>query len=178
MSATKTAAKPSSAGRSYARHAPVDLPRQGLVHRSLVRPLKARDMILLFARTYKPFREGFRAPLVLLLAALASPGVAQTKGDALESVTTIKAKAAVVRTLKDPESVRFRDLSERPDKDALNRPTIVVCGMVNAKNSYGGYIGFRPFAYLASTGELMIYSDDPTAGATLSVRRRCPLISQ
>lgn len=45
-------------------------------------------------------------------------------------------KARVAGQLKDPDSAKFRDL-ERIGK--------AVCGEVNAKNSYGGYIGYQRF---------------------------------
>jgi hypothetical protein len=49
-----------------------------------------------------------------------------------------QAKDAVTRKLKDPESARFRDLKAYPRG---------VCGQVNAKNSQGGYVGFRDFYF-------------------------------
>lgn len=42
--------------------------------------------------------------------------------------------------LKDPSSAQFRNVTVR--KSEAGR---VVCGEVNAKNSYGGYVGFRQF---------------------------------
>lgn len=50
-------------------------------------------------------------------------------------------REGVVKVLKDPESARFGNMygSQRADG------TIAVCGYVNAKNSYGGYTGLRPF---------------------------------
>ena len=50
-----------------------------------------------------------------------------------------KAKISVRRSLKDPESARFRDVHVGKE---TNRP---VRGEVNAKNSFGGYIGFNKF---------------------------------
>lgn len=50
------------------------------------------------------------------------------------------AKAAVTERLKDPESARFTGLQMSADGK-------VVCGKVNAKNSYGGYVGPQPFRY-------------------------------
>lgn len=43
---------------------------------------------------------------------------------------------------RDPESARFKDLmaTQLPGQ---SRPTI--CGSVNAKNAYGGYVGYRRF---------------------------------
>jgi hypothetical protein len=48
----------------------------------------------------------------------------------------------VRKGLKDPESARFGDIR------AVKRQggKITVCGFVNAKNSFGGYTGMKPFA--------------------------------
>jgi hypothetical protein len=47
---------------------------------------------------------------------------------------------AVKERLKDPDSAQFRWMPMRdPPKEEM------YCGMVNAKNSYGGYSGFSPF---------------------------------
>jgi hypothetical protein len=53
-------------------------------------------------------------------------------------------KSALVRALKDPESARFRDVYIKWD---------TVCGHFNAKNSNGGYVGFRRF--YAIDGEVL-----------------------
>lgn len=54
---------------------------------------------------------------------------------------TEKLKQGVAKTLKDPESARFGDkFSASDDGQRLH-----VCGYVNAKNSYGGYVGMSPF---------------------------------
>ncbi|WP_109150679.1 hypothetical protein [Azospirillum sp. TSO5] len=52
------------------------------------------------------------------------------------------AEEAVRKDLKDPESARFR-----PPFMAFRDESgdIAVCGYANAKNSYGGYVGFEPF---------------------------------
>lgn len=68
-----------------------------------------------------------------------------------ESALIDSAKAAVARSLKDPESARFADL--RIGRTANGEP--VVCGTVNAKNSYGGYTGAAPFFY-TQDGEFRI----------------------
>jgi hypothetical protein len=47
------------------------------------------------------------------------------------------AKAAVTAVLKDPESARF---------GAITTDGKIVCGSVNAKNSFGGYVGPKVFA--------------------------------
>ena len=59
-----------------------------------------------------------------------------------------EARSEVTGKLKDPESARFTDVTYRPDQpNARGEPTDVVCGMINAKNSYGGYTGAKPFVY-------------------------------
>jgi hypothetical protein len=55
-------------------------------------------------------------------------------------------KAGVAKDLKDPESARFGDSFRAVESSGA----IIVCGYVNAKNSYGGYIGEKPF--IASGG--------------------------
>ncbi len=45
---------------------------------------------------------------------------------------------AITDQLKDPESARFKWIKMVGD-------SIYYCGLVNAKNSYGGYTGYKPF---------------------------------
>lgn len=50
-----------------------------------------------------------------------------------------EAQAGVKAILSDPESAQFTGLASGPDGN--------VCGLVNAKNRMGGYVGATPFAY-------------------------------
>ena len=59
-----------------------------------------------------------------------------------------KAKNAVKHELKDPDSAQFRNVHIKRGFEG------VVQGEVNAKNSYGGYIGFDKFYYDKKTGEV------------------------
>ena len=56
---------------------------------------------------------------------------------------------AIARDLKDPFSVRYRDvfLSKSPRGD-------IICGELNAKNSYGAYSGFKRFYSNGTTKSL------------------------
>ena len=55
---------------------------------------------------------------------------------------------AVRNDLKDPESARFKHAVAFKDKDG----GVAACGIVNAKNSYGGYTGFTPYrAFIAES---------------------------
>lgn len=57
------------------------------------------------------------------------------------------AKTAVSARMKDPSSVQFKDV------ELLSGGT--VCGLFNARNSFGAYGGFKLFGY-SSKGELYI----------------------
>lgn len=72
----------------------------------------------------------------------------------LASCTGVEAQVQdqVRRALKDPESARFEYVTVTEVEGVR-----VACGLVNAKNSMGGYVGNRPFmvkgdqVWLAST---------------------------
>ena len=48
--------------------------------------------------------------------------------------------------MKDPDSVQFRGVE---GYDRGEPGIIMLCGEVNAKNSFGGYVGYRHFTSLA-----------------------------
>jgi hypothetical protein len=58
------------------------------------------------------------------------------------------AKRTVADSLRDPSSAQFREVRKVRLHFAGNRVTLI-CGEVNAKNGFGGYVGFRPFYYVA-----------------------------
>lgn len=74
--------------------------------------------------------------LVLLCVSLSSAAPADNGAQAAIE----KGQAAITRQLTDPESAQFRSVtaSQRGDK-------WIVCGEVNAKNQFGGYVGFKRF---------------------------------
>lgn len=57
---------------------------------------------------------------------------------------------AVKNHLKDPNSAQFSNLYEGHSVDGRRHE---VCGAVNAKNSFGGYIGFRRFVATIVAGD-------------------------
>lgn len=61
-----------------------------------------------------------------------------------------KAKEALVKGYKDPASAQFGNLVVS-DKPKLGPEWRALCGTVNAKNSYGGYVGVKRF-YVSWTG--------------------------
>lgn len=66
----------------------------------------------------------------------------------LNEAETNAVKEGVRRSLKDPTSALFGETFRASQKD----PGVVyVCGVVNGKNSFGGYAGDRPFLGLLAT---------------------------
>lgn len=57
-----------------------------------------------------------------------------------KSAAVAKGKSAVANMLKDPGSAQFRNVRLVPYGQGS-----VICGEVNGKNSYGGYVGFKAF---------------------------------
>jgi len=55
--------------------------------------------------------------------------------------------------LKDPESAQFRDVKFKKAGDAGSWH---MCGYVNAKNAFGGYVGFKRFS-----GMLFVKKGEP-----------------
>lgn len=58
--------------------------------------------------------------------------------------------------MKDPDSVIVRNIVARGREDVRNKWTI--CGEYNAKNSYGGYVGYERFAFDESVKRIFIDS--------------------
>ena len=58
----------------------------------------------------------------------------------LSSKQVATAKSAIAEQSREPEAVRFRNLVGFKSSAG----DIIVCGEVNAKNAYGGYVGYRP----------------------------------
>lgn len=55
--------------------------------------------------------------------------------------TIVEAERAVRAELKDPDAAQLRDVRANYTEEF----GMVACGQVNAKNEFGGYIGFRRF---------------------------------
>lgn len=70
-----------------------------------------------------------------------------------EEDAVLKAKDVIRQELKDPSSAQFQNMQVKSYSNGK-----VICGEVNGKNSYGGYVGFKKFvasprsATLLSTG--------------------------
>jgi hypothetical protein len=76
---------------------------------------------------------------------------AKKKVDAM----TASLQLRTAQQLKDPASAQFLKVHLNTEKTAL-------CGQINAKNSYGGYVGFRDFI----TTEEGVFMKPETCGTT------------
>lgn len=63
--------------------------------------------------------------------------------------TIVAAKRAVTNSLKDPNSAEFKNVYA----NYTDGYGVVACGYVNAKNSFGGYTGYKAFV---SSGQSVI----------------------
>jgi len=75
-------------------------------------------------------------------------GVALTSGCSAKPKQVADAEEAVRFQLVDPKSADFRNL--------FVSKSGVVCGEVNSKNRFGGYVGFRAFFYDAAAKDAEI----------------------
>lgn len=93
--------------------------------------------------------------LIAVLAIAACAASAQVPTKPAEVARLVAAgKAAIAENLKDPGSAQFRNLYLSSDKTGV---LPVLCGELNAKNSYGAYIGYRRF-YAVMIGEVKAMS--------------------
>jgi hypothetical protein len=84
-----------------------------------------------------------------------------------------KVQELLVYGLKDPESAKFRNL-----RFVKYNGRTLVCGELNAKNSFGGYVGFESFIAGQTSWKLMNSSEARTAAGSADsagVRTYCNL---
>lgn len=92
----------------------------------------------------------------LLLCTLAGCGPSQKE---IQEAADRKAKEALASRIEEL-SVKVRDNSRDPVTTQLRYTKLlangtILCGEVNAKNGYGGYMGFKPFAF-NENGKLLV----------------------
>lgn len=83
--------------------------------------------------------------LVLILLAVAACGQADPPVDPWPGLANyqVGAKDAMTASLKDPASAKYQDVMAHRYQSGY-----VFCGAVNAKNGFGGYMGFTRFVAL------------------------------
>jgi hypothetical protein len=101
----------------------------------------------------------------LVIAACTSPALAQ-KGKDAQLIS--EAKRSVADLFKDPDSVRFCDIGIYQRYNSDQR---FLCGEVNAKNSYGAYVGYKTF--YATKGDVYVISDEDDRMDWINYREYC-----
>lgn len=90
--------------------------------------------------------------------------------DTIDDELKVLIERSVSERFLDPWSTQFGRLSANLD---LAKGTIVTCGMVNAKNNMGGYVGFKPFFAIWSFGNGMEYVATADESGEDFVREKC-----
>jgi len=70
----------------------------------------------------------------------------------------------VAYDLKDPESAKYRELYSTEER---------LCGQINSKNSYGGYVGFRRFIHDRLTKSTNFEPDFPDGRTIEELQADC-----
>ena len=103
-------------------------------------------------------------PVVLLIASC-GPSEQQQKEEVQRQAKIAAQKAAdekaaklavLIDTMKAKVSSSFIDPSSAQFRDTKTTRSGQFCGFVNAKNQFGGYVGFQPFALRSTNGDLII----------------------
>lgn len=104
-----------------------------------------------------------RVLLIFPALAIATGAHAQTVVDGSENGIPAEnmksAIAEITKELSDPMSAQMRGVIYIHPSE--NRPD-VVCGFINAKNKFGGYVGFKPFYYDVKINKGGIVTDAPS----------------
>ncbi|WP_409693651.1 hypothetical protein [Limnobacter sp.] len=95
---------------------------------------------------------------VVTALTLSGCGPKAPKEPPLEEKISKVVEEAVKLKLKDPDSAQFRNVYVK--KILTEENSYAVCGELNAKNSMGGYVGFKPFLAFASTKENEVKAGD------------------
>jgi len=85
------------------------------------------------------------AIIIILIAQIANAELDDKTKLALNNAHNV-----VTKDFKDPASAIFRN--EYLVENVGENGAIGVCGQVNGKNSYGGYVGFKSYVVFGNTG--------------------------
>lgn len=95
----------------------------------------------------KGFAIGALVGVAFLLGACVSSdgNILETKRLSLSSSQVASVHKGVKVSLKDPMSAQFENIKAVRVRYDSGVSRDVVCGLVNAKNGFGGYVGFQAF---------------------------------
>ncbi|WP_312405225.1 hypothetical protein [Rhizobium sp.] len=88
--------------------------------------------------------------LVLSAASANAQAVVDNSAEKLDETAVAAMIEDVSAKFADPLAAQFKSLRQRDGDDGS------ICGTVNAKNAYGGYVGFVPFRYIIDRRKVYI----------------------
>ncbi|MGY4312852.1 hypothetical protein [Bradyrhizobium sp. JR3.5] len=94
--------------------------------------------------------------------------LAAKTGASPDSANVKSAKTQLGKFLFDPYSAQYEDIREIKTEIGA-----MVCGLVNAKNRMGGYVGRKPFYYMAINGEVAVIRNNSDAFVYSSFAKYC-----
>ena len=92
------------------------------------------------------------AMTALSLLVACGPALTEKSTFAPSDAQLTAAKTAAAYDLKDPGSAQFRNIRGIQATAETGKSATYICGEVNARNSFGGYVGFTPFVYNIKKG--------------------------
>ncbi len=113
------------------------------------------------------------AGVSLILPAVAAQTATAPKKQVKEAPIVVEARDAVKRSLKDPFSAVFQNVQARSTVNLRGEPMEVVCGEVNAKNAYGGYIGFARWIFDSKTRSAYVMGGPDDFVAATMIKNFC-----
>ncbi|MCM2441059.1 hypothetical protein HGO34_15165 [Agrobacterium vitis] len=114
----------------------------------------------------------------MLMIVTTSVSNAEDRGPVLRYQLSDSEEALVEQTVrdgfKDPESARFDEVAATQSQDG----GVVVCGLVNARNSFGGYAGRSPFMGMLTKNKVgetvfLVLTSGSSKAAVEVTRRAC-----
>jgi len=101
----------------------------------------------------------FFSLIILISTSVAAMEVLTPSDSAIEEM-----KNLALLQLKDPDSATFKDFAE-----VTGNGKYIRCGKVNAKNSFGGYTGFKTFVHHDSSGTWQFELDTALSGMMCNI---------
>ena len=113
--------------------------------------------------------------IALGFSALISCGVYAQTNQTEDDQAIATAKQVITDNLKDPDSAKFKNITVyRITNQATGKTEIsAICGEVNAKNSYGGYVGFKKFATVMLADKPKVAVEDGQLGLYPMLKAFC-----
>jgi hypothetical protein len=131
-------------------------------------------IILSFKSAVKKLRVPAIASVALLVAGCGAGQIAEVQPQPLEPVPLSTNQITVVQntvkfSLQDPGAAQFGTIKGGKDQGGK----VVVCGLVNAKNNFGGFTGMTFTGEIDSGGSFKVAAMGDVADVSLAIQQVC-----